>query len=252
MNTSSDPSESVNTPSDPSDTSSNSIEDNDQTIRATSAEESIYKDSTDPAITDDQSWQNTDFSQQQWTALQELLRDIPSQPDPPESSDETGPFETVVIKNALNPTRWNSRDLGFFDPNYDNKSVNTESPIEHTNKEIYFRDVHLFVKRARDLVITKGNMIRENLWMSLRDTALEWWTAELSPVEKRITRFKKGVEKWSILLTNRFKEPATIVIDVVLRERYTIRDASSRREPREYAQKILRSVKNTEMTLIKN
>ena len=54
------------------------------------------------------------------------------------------------------------------------------------------------------------------------------------------------------MLTNRFKESATVVIDAVLRERYIIRDASSRRESREYAQKILRSVKNTEMTLIKN
>lgn len=203
-------------------------------------------------MADDQSWQNTGFSQQQWTALQGLLRGIPSQPGPPGPPGEAGPPGTVVTENALNPTRWNPGDLGFFDPNYDNKSVSTGSPIEHTGKETYFRDVHLFVERARDLVVIKGNMVRENLWMSLRGTALEWWTAELSPAEKRITRFGEGVEEWSTLLTGRFKEPATVAIDAVLRERYTIRDASSRRESREYAQKILRSVKDAGMTLVKN
>ena len=74
--------------------------------------------------------------------------------------------------------------------------------------------------------------------MSLRGRALEWWTAELSPTEKRVTRLGDGVEEWATLLRARFKEPTTVAIDVVLRECYTMRDAASRREPREYAQKI--------------
>ena len=43
-----------------------------------------------------------------------------------------------------------------------------------------------------------------------------------------------------------------IIIDAVLHERYIIRNAISRRESRKYAQKILRSIKNAEMTLIRN
>ena len=201
----------------------------------------------------DQSWQNTGFSQEQWTALQGLLRSLPG-PGPQGPPGEAGPAGVDGVDGAPpGQPRWNPSDLGFFDPMYESKSVNTGSPLEHTGKETYFRDVHLFIERAKDLAVTKGDaLVRDNLWMSLRGTALEWWTAELSPTEKRITRLGNSVEEWTTLLLGRFKQPTTIAIDVVLRERYTMRDASSRREPREYAQKILRSAKDAGMTLVKN
>lgn len=136
---------------------------------------------------------------------------------------------------------------------YDGKSTSNGSALEHTGKETYFRDVHLFIERARDLAVVKGAaLVRENLWMSLRGTALEWWTAELSATEKRITKLGDGIDEWATLLGGRFKEPATIAIDAVLRERYTMRDAISRREPREYAQKILRAAKDADFTAVKN
>ena len=50
----------------------------------------------------------------------------------------------------------------------------------------------------------------------------------------------------------RFKQPSYIAINAVLRERYTMTDAGNRREPREYAQKILRSAKDAGMTNVKN
>lgn len=188
-------------------------------------------------------------------AVAQYVRENPSQQGPPGPPGSTGPTGNDGLNAGANggQPRWNPGDLGFFDPNYDGKSVSTGSPIEHTGKETYFRDVHLFVERANDLAATKGAaLVRENLWMSLRGTALEWWTAELSATEKRITRLGDGVEEWSTLLAGRFKEPATVAIDAVLRERYTMRDAISRREPREYCQKILRSAKDAGMNVVKN
>ena len=150
------------------------------------------------------------------------------------------------------PPRWNPGELGFFDPNYDGKSVSTGSAIEHAGKETYFRDVHLFIDRAKDIAaIKEAKTVRENLWMSLRGTALEWWTAEMSPAEKRLTILGDGVDEWSTLLIARFKEPSNVAIDAVLRERYSLRDAIARREPREYAQKILRSAKDAGMSIVK-
>ena len=35
--------------------------------------------------------------------------------------------------------------------------------IEHVNKKIYFRDIYLFIKRIKDLIIIKSLLIRENL-----------------------------------------------------------------------------------------
>ena len=175
--------------------------------------------------------------------------DLPNPGTPP------GPPENGGLPGHTDRNKWNAGDVGFYDPNYEGKSVGTASPIEHTGKETYFRDVHLFIERARELTAVKGGeMVRNNLWTCLRGTALEWWTAEVSDAEKRLSKYGNGdnLDEWCTLLVSRFKQPSHVAIDAVLRERYTMHDASTRREPREYAQKILRSAKDAGMTNIKN
>ena len=82
--------------------------------------------------------------------------------------------------------RWNIGDLGFFDPMYDNKSVNTGSAIEHTGKNKYFRNVHLFIERIKKITLVKPiDLVRVNFWMNFRGTVFEWWTAELSDTEEK-------------------------------------------------------------------
>ena len=39
---------------------------------------------------------------------------------------------------------------------YNDKFVKNETIIEHIEKETYFRDVYLFVKRIRDLALIKN------------------------------------------------------------------------------------------------
>jgi hypothetical protein len=57
---------------------------------------------------------------------------------------------------------------------YDNKSVVTEEFIEHAEKNIYFRDVHLFLKRVKDVAKVKdAAQIRENLFTCLRELTLQ-------------------------------------------------------------------------------
>ena len=47
---------------------------------------------------------------------------------------------------------------------YNDKFVKNETTIEYIEKETYFYNVNLFVKRIRDLVLIKDiEMIRENL-----------------------------------------------------------------------------------------
>lgn len=172
----------------------------------------------------------------------------PSGPQGPQGHDGSS-------SNDSGPGRWNPGDVGFFDPFYEGKSAGSAAPIEHTGKETYFRDIHLFVERAKEMATIKGGeTVRNNLWTCLRGAALEWWTAEVSDAEKRLTKYgnESSIDEWVTLLVARFKQPSHLAIDSVLRERYTMTDASNRREPREYAQKILRAAKDAGMTLIKN
>ncbi|MCJ1226788.1 hypothetical protein MMC12_003442 [Toensbergia leucococca] len=94
-------------------------------------------------------------------------------------------------------------------------------------------------------------MTRGNQWLSLRGTALEWWTDELSETEQRIAALGDGVTEWTRLLLTRFKQPSNVAIESMLQEKFTLKDASNHREPGEFAVKMLRSAKDAGLSDIK-
>ena len=175
-----------------------------------------------------------------------------SPPDPSVSTDGGS-----IAGAPRGESRWVSSELGFFDPNYDEKSISTGNAIEHDGTKTYFRDVHLFVQRAKEMVITKGAaVVRNNLWMCLQGEALEWWHSELDDDKREMTKLAgsrdTSIGQWERLLLRRFQQPSNIAMDAILHEKYTIRDAANRREPREYVQKMLRSAKDAGMTSVQN
>lgn len=157
-------------------------------------------------------------------------------------SNATG--DASATAPTISTSRWNANELGFFDPHYDDKTVHSGAPIEHAGKDTYFRDIHLFLDRAKQFVPSKGEIVRENLWLSLRGTALSWWTSELSDIERRIVTYGKDLDEWSKLLIKRFKQPSFVAMESLLKESYTLKDASAKREPREFAQRMLRAAKD--------
>ena len=151
-------------------------------------------------------------------------------------------------------SKWNPGEIGFFDPNHDNKSMEEGAPpIEYVGKDLYFRDVHLFLEHARDYIPVRGEeQLRTHLWTCLKGRAMNWWLGELGDDGKKLVKLGRGIEEWELKLTTRFKKPTNVAIDAVLKERYTIRDAANHREPHEYAQKILRSAKDAQFTSLRN
>lgn len=176
----------------------------------------------------------------------------PGPPGPPGPAGAQGPAGNDGNGNST--ARWNPGDVGFFDPLHDGKSVASgASSMEHTGKDTFFRDVHLFLEHARDVAGVKGDdLVRTNLWTCLKGTALSWWLGELSENDKRLAKLGTKLDEWERMLITRFKQPTNVAIDQALRERYTLRDASNHREPREYAQKILRSAKDANLTTVGN
>lgn len=145
-------------------------------------------------------------------------------------------------------TRWNAAELGFFDPTYKGKTVQTGPDMEHTNRETYFRDVHMFIQRAKDFMPAKGEVvIRENLFTCLRGIALQWYTSELASDTKRLLRHGAGIEEWERLLLKRFKQSLSMAMDMLANEKYTMEDACECREPREYSAKIIRAARDADM-----
>ena len=90
----------------------------------------------------------------------------------PSRSGERGPSRAtkateaiIVAEGSANIARWNPGNVGFFNPIYEDKSVTSNTtPIKYIPKETYFRNIHLFLEYARDIIsIKKDNLVRTNL-----------------------------------------------------------------------------------------
>lgn len=134
--------------------------------------------------------------------------------------------------------QWNASDIGYFNPHLD--ASYSEGEIVTVGKEIYYRNVYLFVKQVQDLASIKGDMlVKTNLNTALRGAAQSWYTAELSNLERSGLRsVANGVETWCFLLAARFKKPSGVALTKLTKQKYTIKDARNRREPASYVQTI--------------
>ncbi len=64
-------------------------------------------------------------------------------------------------------------DLEFFDSIYDDKILTTAESMQHAGKDIFFRDIHLFIDRVKDIIVIKdAEIVRNNLYTCLRDIAM--------------------------------------------------------------------------------
>ena len=247
----------------------------------TSAEEAIYQEPIGPAIDADiimsdtnndganrnnasgndnpRNFNGTGFTQQQWTALQGLISNINVQPGPQGQQGERGQQAMPGVPgvpgegtSSSSTERWNSADLGYFDPHLE-KSYG-EGEIVTVGKDLYYRSVILFVERVRDLATVKGDaLVRTNLNTSLRGAALRWYTAELSNLERTgLRNDPRGVEEWCSALLRRFKELPGVALSHLTSEKYTMADARAKREPADYVQAIMRHAKAADIDSLLN
>ena len=240
---------------------------NTKTTTDISIEEVIYSQSIESSISAaevsaivDMSLSQNQLQQMIDRALNNYVQRHSFQSESTKSSDsfESSEQQDQDDENIVDNIKWNSVDLDFFDFFYDDKSLASEaSLIVNTDKNIYFRDVHLFIVRAKKMTLTRDEqLIRNNLWLNLRDTALKWWTDELSDVERRLARMimtdQEELSKWISLLHARFKQSINVIMNSLMQQRYTLRDAVAQRESREYAQKIIRLIKDVDMINVLN
>ena len=145
-------------------------------------------------------------------------------------------------------SQFQPKHLGFFDPFHDGKSVATGAAMESTSEGTVFRDVHLFMARARDFAVTKGeDIVRRNLFQCLKNDALNWYTSLLTDMEKDSLLLGQGLDQWEKYLVKEFRESPAKAMEGLVKESYSMTDAQHEREPREYAQKIIRLGKSAEL-----
>ena len=171
-------------------------------------------------------------------AVEFYIRRHPPQQDP---SGPPGPQRVQGIAGAAaegDTPQWRPKELDFFDSHL--SSFYGTGPMIRDGKDLYYRNVHLFCERIHDLAITKGEeLVRTNLNTCLRGTALIWYTAELSELERFGIRNLPLDEGWINELKKRFKPNHSAAINSLVAERYTIADVRSEREPSGYVQQIV-------------
>ena len=166
--------------------------------------------------------------------------------------------DNLNVDNADNDnSRWNVVDVDFFDSMHEKKFVHIDDFIIQIDKDIYFRNVHHFIRRINDIItVKKTKLVRQNLWMCFREIVLNWWTIELTDNEKLMITLIFDVDdqlqQWTRLLHDRFKFFFNIALNALLNERYTLRDAINKREFKKYVQKILLLTKNANLNNAKN
>lgn len=76
------------------------------------------------------------------------------------------------------------------------------------------------------MAVRGDEIVRQNLSTCLRGAALAWYTSELIADQKRLLTMGYGINEWERKLVGRFgKEPSSIAMPTIIRERYTISNA---------------------------
>lgn len=121
-----------------------------------------------------------------------LLKDSTSSTPPSDPNASSKAFLPTDLQSK--PTdRWNQSDFGYFDPHLD--KAHGEGKIVSVGKDIYYKNVVLFVQRLQNLVTFKGaTFVKANIATSFRGSALEWYTFELSDFDRNALNNDPGVK----------------------------------------------------------
>ena len=124
--------------------------------------------------------------------------------------------------------RWNLTDLGYFDPQLNTK-VHGEGKVVLVGKDVYYRNVVLFVQHIQNLVTFKGvTLVKANTPTSLRGSALKWYTSELAKFDRDTLDNDLGMKSWINILLQRFKVPTSVALDLLTNKIYSLDDAQWR------------------------
>ena len=93
----------------------------------------------------------------------------------PDSLESSKPADiaSAASDNSYNH-RFNPAEIDLFDFLYDNKSMTIDDPIELADKDIYIRDVYLFIDRIENMTrIRNSELVRNNLYTCFRETIMQ-------------------------------------------------------------------------------
>ena len=119
------------------------------------------------------------------------------------------------------------------------------------DKNVYYRNVYLFIERILNLVITKNHdVVKINLNTCLQNIVLIWYIDELTILKRFELRQIDLTKKWINSFKKRFKFNQFVVINSLITKRFFIVDVRNDRESFSYVQQIVNYVKDVNFDII--
>ena len=169
-----------------------------------------------------------------------------------QNNDQSKFFEFLDSSNSIDENNdenndensfWRFENLNFLD-----FKLSTFFELDlmiKNDKNVYYRNVHLFCEKIRNLVATKNEkLIRINFNICLFDYALIWYISKLKILSRADLRNLFLENDWIKKFKLRFKFNHNAIIDALVFERYTLIDVRNDRESSNYVQQIVNHVMN--------
>lgn len=116
--------------------------------------------------------------------------------------------------------RQNQSNLSYFKPYLD--KAYSESKIVSVGKDVYYRNVVLFVQRLQNLVtFKKAVLVKANIAMSLQGSTLEWYISKLNNFNRNTLNNDSGVKSQINTLFYYFKVPTSIAFSLLTNKTYS-------------------------------
>jgi len=122
---------------------------------------------------------------------------------------------------------WQADEVGFFFP--DLHSSYGSSEIVTIGKDSFYRNASVFLDRLDDIARLKGDdLVRNNISTCFRGAALQWYTTELSDIEKASFRSPSGsnpqdaIYRWRLALKRRWDPPPSVALQNFMNTRFTM------------------------------
>ena len=167
------------------------------------------------------------------------------------------PQDTVSVSPPAQPTITTTKpeiraeEVRFFDPEYREEQGATNSgPVVNAGKHVFYRDVYVFVERLKDLA-SHRNGVKSILTACLRGSALMWYSAELTELERDLLR-DADLDRWYTTLINRFKIRTSVALSQLTYRTYGMQDLRNNVSPRSFVMEMLHLAKAAELESIFN
>lgn len=137
---------------------------------------------------------------------------------------------------------WKQDELGYFYPDLSNRDCTGQGSVVNIGTQTCYRDVQLFVENLRSTSRFRGeDLVRSQLHNSLRGSALQWYIAELTEIEKDYLRRVDLETGWFAMLTKRFRQNPAQAMNVLDRLKYGPAEVLQGRTPVMFTQDVIRA-----------